>query len=81
MKENEGLKEANEKLNGLSEDEKMQRIAWWRQKAIMDEKAIYSKGVQEEKEEIARKMLEEKMDIILISKLTGLTKEEIEKLK
>ena len=29
-----------------SEDEKMQRIADLRQKAIMDEKAIYEKGIE-----------------------------------
>ena len=40
MKENENLKEAVKKLDNLSEDERMQRIADLRQKAIMDEKAI-----------------------------------------
>ncbi len=47
MKENENLKEAVKKLDNLSEDEKMQRIADLRQKkAIMDEKAIYEKGLE-----------------------------------
>ena len=47
MKENKELKEANKKLVGLSEDERMQRIADLREKAIMDEKAIYAKGVDD----------------------------------
>ena len=46
MKENENLKEAVKKLDNLSEDERMQRIADLRQKAIMDEKAIYEKGLE-----------------------------------
>lgn len=51
MKENEELKEAGEKLDGLSEDDRMQRIADLRLKAIMDEKAIYRKGIIDGKEE------------------------------
>ena len=101
MKENENLKEAVKKLDNLSEDEKMQRIADLRQKAIMDEKAIYEKGLevgiekgmkegiqrgiekgiekgimegsQKEKIEIAKKMLELKIDKETIAKATGLT--------
>ena len=45
MEENEELKEVVEKLDSLSEDERMQRIAELREKAIMDEKAIYDKGL------------------------------------
>ncbi len=37
-------------------------------------------GRAEERNELAKKMLEKKMDIDLISELTGLTKEEIESL-
>ena len=85
MKENENLKEARQKLDGLSEDERIQKIAELRQKAIMDEKAIYKKGVEEgiEKKniEIAKKMLEENVDIDFISRMTGLTKEKIKELK
>ncbi|MEE0791324.1 MAG: ATPase, partial [Clostridia bacterium] len=111
-KENENLKEAVKKLDNLSEDEKMQRIADLRQKAIMDEKAIYEKGLeigiekgmkegmkegiqrgiekgiekgimegsQKEKIEIAKKMLELKIDKETIAKATGLTEQEIEKI-
>ena len=104
MKENENLKEAVKKLDNLSEDEKMQRIADLRQKAIMDEKAIYEKGLeiglekgiqrgmekgiekgimegsQKEKIEIAKKMLELKIDKEIIAEATGLTEQEIEKI-
>lgn len=104
MKENENLKEAVKKLDNLSEDEKMQRITDLRQKAIMDEKAIYEKGLeigiekgiqrgmekgiekgimegsQKEKIEIAKKMLELKIDKETIAEATGLTEQEIEKI-
>ena len=71
----------------------MQKIAELRKKAIMDGKAIYAKGIQDGKEEgiekgriqgeknkqieIAKKMLEEGIDISVILRVTGLTKEEI----
>ena len=96
MKENENLKEAVKKLDNLSEDEKMQRIADLRQEAIMDEKAIYEKGlevglekgiqkgmekgVEKGKVIIAKKMLELKIDKETIAKATGLTEQEIEKI-
>ena len=47
MEENEELKEAGRKLEVLSEDEKMQRFADWKEKAILDEKAIYAKGIDD----------------------------------
>ena len=93
MEENENLKEAVEKLDRISEDEKMQRIIELREKAIRDEHAIYAKGVddgieegktkgaREKQIEIAKSMLKENMDIEIIIKITGLTKEEIEKLQ
>ena len=97
MEENENLKEAVEKLDRISEDEKMQRIIELREKAIRDEHAIYDKGLddgiekgiqkgkekgaKEEKIKIVKSMLKENMDIEIIIKITGLTKEEIEKLQ
>lgn len=45
MKEHKAVKIASEKLTRISEDEKMQRIAELREKAIRDEKATYSKGI------------------------------------
>ena len=87
MEESKEIKEAVEKLDSLSEDERMQRIAELRQKAIMDEKAIYAKGLDDGREEgkvhtkkeIAKNMLKKGIDIKDIEEITGLTKEEIEK--
>ena len=97
MKENEELQEANKKLNQMSEEEEMQRIAWWREKALHDEASLKGmgrregmaigekkgrqKGKQEEKEEIAKKMLQKKMDRASIMELTGLSEEELKKLE
>lgn len=86
MGENKELKEAVDELNRISEDEKMQRIADLREKAILDEKAVYRKGLKdgkkegkiEEKKEIAKKMIQEDISIDIIMKMTGLSKEEIE---
>ena len=44
MKTNKKLKEAGDKLNKISQDDKLRRIAELRQKAIMDEKAIFRRG-------------------------------------
>ena len=89
MKENEGIKEAKEKLEVMSEDERIQRLAELREKAIMDEKAIerfgrkagreegIAIGKKAEKEQTAKKMKEEGLDIELIKRITNLTEEEI----
>ena len=85
MKENEELQEANKKLNRMSEEEEMQRIAWWREKALHDEASLKGmgrrEGIRQEKEEIAKKMLKKKMDLNMIVELTGLSEEEIRKLE
>ena len=84
MEESKEIKEAVEKLDSLSEDERMQRIADLREKAILDEKAIYAKGLddgikeglekgkQKEKLEIAKKLKKEGMNTELIAEITGL---------
>ena len=84
MEENENLKEAVEKLDRISKDEKMQRIIELREKAIRDEHAIYAKGLDDGIEKgimkIAKSMLKKGMNVSDIIEITGLTKEEIEKL-
>ena len=101
MKTNKELKEAGEKLNKISQDEKLRKIAELRQKAIMDEKAIFRKGSEERfwerqrrtvlreakknglekgKKDVAKKMKQENIDLELIIKVTGLSKEQIEDL-
>lgn len=47
MEENEELKQANERLEQLSQDEKMQRLAEWRYKAILEENTARSSGFNE----------------------------------
>lgn len=85
MEENEELKEAVEKLEGMSEDDYMQRIADLREKAILDynsgmdtalRKGI-AEGEKKAKLETAKKMLEKGMNIDTIAEVTGLSKEEI----
>ena len=88
MIENEKVKKAEEELEYLSGDEAERRIAYLRETAEIDRKfamtAARKQGREEGKAEgmadVAKKMLAEKMDINLIIKITGLTKEEIEKL-
>jgi predicted transposase/invertase (TIGR01784 family) len=91
MEESKEIKEAVEKLDSLSEDERMQRIADLREKAILDEKAIYAKGLDDgikageeklkkEKLEIAKKLKNKEISINEIAEITGLSKETIEKL-
>ncbi len=67
----------------------MQRGAELREKVIRDEKVLYNTGIREEKElgikeykrETAKKMLSKGIKVKEIIEFTGLTKEEIEKLK
>ena len=84
MMENEKVKKAEEELEYLSGDEAKRRIAYLRETAEIDRKfamtAARDQGRAEEKIDVAKKMLAENMDINLIIKITGLTKDEIEKL-
>ena len=88
MKENVAIKEANEKLDKMLEDEHLRKIAEWREMAIIEEnsmkKSAYRKGEERgrklEKIETAKKLKELNVDINIIMQSTGLTKEEIEKL-
>lgn len=92
MKENKEIEEAVVIIKEMTEDEKLERLAFLRQKAIMDEKAIYAAGLdkgeirgreegkKEKQLEVAKKMKAKNMDINTIIEITELTKEEIEKL-
>lgn len=88
MINNKNVKKAEEELEYLTGDEEIKRLAFLREKAIRDEMAAMAKarkegkeeGKKEAKKEYAKKMLAENMDINLIIKITGLTKEEIENL-
>ena len=90
--ESKEIEKARRVLEEMSQDKNERYLAELREKYIMDQKAIedagYDKGYdsgtlegkKKEKFEIAKKMKKEKMDIAIISKITGLTEEEIEKL-
>ena len=88
MVDNKYVKKAEKELEYLSGDEETRRLAELREKAIRDELAAIAQAIDEgrnegisyEKIKFAKKMLEKKMDIALIMEMTGLTKEEIEKL-
>ena len=79
--ENKELKKAKKVLEEISQDEHERYLAELRKKYIMDQKAIedagYDKGIKDEKFLIAKKMKNQKMDIKLISEITGLSEEEI----
>lgn len=84
MIENEKVKKAEEELEYLSGDEAERRIAYLRETAEIDRKFAMTAARDQERAEgkidVAKKMLEKNMDISLIIEVTGLTKEEIEKL-
>jgi len=88
MEENEEVKKANTVLYQMSEDEELQRLAELREKWDLDERSALGharddgieKGKKQEKIEIAKKMKEAGMNVETIMQMTGLTKEEIEKL-
>ena len=92
MSDNENIKEAEKELEYLTGDEATRRLAYLREKAIRDEAAAMKKakregreegieeGIKKATKENAKKMYEEGIDIKLISKITGLTEEEIKKI-
>ena len=79
------IKKAQKELEKISSDEHERYLAELREKYIMDQKATedagYYKGIKEGMISVAKKLLQQKISIEVISKATGLTKEEIEKLK
>ena len=87
-KKNSTIKKARAEIEYLTGDEEVQRLAFLRDKWERDRKSDIShatevgmeKGRKEEKIETAKKMLAEKIDIEIIMRVTGLTKEKIEKL-
>lgn len=84
MIKNEKIKKAEKELKYLNGDAKTRRLAELREKAIRDEMAAIAKakreGVKQGIIEIAKKMKAKGFNIDEISEITGLSKEEIEKL-
>lgn len=85
MKENKEIKKANEEYEYLTGDEAERRLAYLRDKAIRDENNMIAgakiEGSKEKEIEIAKKLLAKNMSCEEIVEITGLTKEDIEKLK
>lgn len=84
MQENENIKNAMEKLEEVSQDEKLRRIAELKEKARRDEisglNGARREGKRETQIEVAKKMKTKNMDIDTIIEITELTREEIEKI-
>lgn len=85
----QAINKAKERLQELSNDEHERYLAELREKYTKDQYEIqaygYDKGIEEGKKEksieIAKKLLSQNIDIEIIIECTGLTKEEIKKLK
>ena len=82
MESNENMKEAKEKLDTMSEDERIRKLAELREKAILDEKEAeytgYCKGKEDGIRAIVQNMKKEGLEIETIMKVTNLSKEQIE---
>lgn len=83
-KNDEAIQKAKNVLKEISQDKYEREMAELRLKYIMEMKSQeqygYEKGYEQNKIETARKMKAQKLDIDLIISITGLTKEEIEKI-
>ena len=83
-KKNKTIEKIVEDLDEMSADENERIEAYKRKLAIWDYNVNINEakkeGAQNEKKEIAKKMKAEKMPLEIIIKITGLTKEEIEKI-
>ena len=93
VKENEKIAKASQEWEYLRGDEAVKRMAFLKEKWERDwnssmrsakeigmEKGI-KEGMEKGIEEVARKMLQEEIDKTIISKVTNLSLDEIEKLK
>ena len=85
MENNEGIKDAKEKLDALQNDEIMKRLLEWEESASHEEASIRftarREGQKEKQQEIAKKLKQEGIAIEIIMRTTGLTKQEIDELK
>ena len=89
MEENKNIKKAKEELDKISQDKHERWLAELREKAILDELALrktgYNEGmkdgIKEEKNKIAKILLEKKMSLNDVSEITGLSIEELNNIK
>ncbi len=80
MEKYEGIKKAKEELDKISQDEVEIKRAQMRDEAIRNTASYYESGYEKGKKDVAKSMKEKKIDIKTISEVTGLSKEQIEKL-
>ncbi len=94
--EDENINKAKKVLETISQDERERRLTELREKYRMDQHAIMlagieqgieqgikqgiEQGIMQEKQQTAKKLLELNTPIEQIKKITGLSKEEIEKI-
>ena len=85
VKENEKIAKASQEWEYLRGDEAVKRMAFLREKWERDwnssMRSAKEIGMEKGIEEVARKMLQEEIDKTIISKVTNLSLDEIEKLK
>ena len=76
MEDNKEIQEAKDEFEKIQQDAKERELARLRERYIWDMNSAEDKGVRK----VARNMKNENFDIAIIQKMTGLTKEEIERL-
>ena len=85
MNFNKEIEEAYDELEKVSGNEELRRIAELKIKGIRDRKAeldyAIEHGIKKRNIEIVKNMLKENADIAFIARVTGLTEDEIKKLK
>ena len=84
MENNKGIREAKKKLEDMSNDVIMQRLAEWAESAEHDEASVKAmarrKGMEDGVKKVAKNMKQKGIEIETIIELTNLSKEEIEEL-
>ena len=86
--EDENINKAKKVLESISQDERERRLTELREKYRMDQHAIMlagieqgiEQGIMQEKQQVAKKLLEMNLPLKQIIEVTGLSKEEIEKI-
>lgn len=85
MIDNEFVQKAEDELEYINADEEERMRAKFRERSEWkyhaDMKSMFSAGKEEQNRIVAKKMLEQNIDIGTIIEVTGLAREEIEKLK
>ncbi len=80
-KKNKTLEKARKEMTYLTGDEEIRKIAELREKWEMDWNSSMDYAKKEGKREVAKKMKEKNISIENIVEITGLTREEIERLQ